>query len=91
MDVGNTDVFYQIDSSKTKYSQIVDLGYQKICDSRHTICGLYEMQSDIDCVLITPLEYHNEICHTLAERGIGKTIGIKQFLNEFAEEYVLGI
>ena len=82
---------YLMDASKTRYSQIVDLGYQNICDSRHTICGLHEIQSDTDCVIITPLEYYNEICHTLAERGIGKTIGIKQFLNEFAEEYVLGM
>ena len=82
---------YLMDASKTKYSQIVDLGYQNICDSRYTICGLHEIQSDTDCAIITPLEYYNEICHTLAERGIGKTIGIKQFLNEFVEEYVLGI
>lgn len=82
---------YLMDASKTRYSQIVDLGYQNICDPGHTICGLHEIQSDTDCVIITPLEYYNEICHTLAERGIGKTIGIKQFLDEFAEEYVLGM
>lgn len=80
---------YIMDESGTKYVQIVDLCYEKMKESNHVICGLQEIDPDIDCALVTPIDYFDEISKSLLERGIHKTISFAQFLDEFVDEYVL--
>lgn len=80
-----------MDESGTRYSQIVDREYKKIQSLNHNICGIQEIRPDIDCAVVTPVEYYSDIRKKLLEIGIPKIIGVEQFLDRFAKDYVENI
>ena len=80
-----------MDESGTRYSQIVDREYKKIQSLNHNICGIQEIRHDIDCAVVTPVEYYSDIRKKLLEIGIPKIIVVEQFLDRFAKDYVENI
>lgn len=75
------------DKHGIRYECIVDKGGNTLSDKYHEVKNLDELHYGVDCALITPKNFNEEIRQDLRQRGIYNTDNLMGVIEDFVNKY----